>query len=170
MMNAPVLDLRDGDLLWQHLGHAANLLGHIDTLLDCPELGDHLGHVLAHPDRLQVALLLGLTYHHSLHLVVTLGHLLKWHIFRFFLDRSAHTSLCPHPRGAHKVSFTFAHSVLGLCFSTLAVDRLHFCTGNSSHSSFCSKPGKHIHSKIKNRRILLNLLYPDTQSCRPLSQ
>ena len=85
MMNAPVLDLGNSNLLRQHPGYAAHLLGHIDTLLDCPQLGDHLGHVLAHPDRLQVALFLGLADHHSLYFVVTLCHLLlKCHIYVYF--------------------------------------------------------------------------------------
>ena len=74
-MNAPVLNLGNSNLLRQHPGHATHLLGYIDTLLDRPQLGDHLGHVLAHSDGLQVALLLRLAHHHSLHLVVALCHL-----------------------------------------------------------------------------------------------
>ena len=62
-------------LLWVHSGGGANFLGNIHTLLDRPELRNHLGGVSADLLGLQLALLLRLADDHSLGLVEAKGFL-----------------------------------------------------------------------------------------------
>ena len=75
LVNTPPLD--GGPLLLDGVdpGHAAHLLGDVDTLLHSPEVGHQLGHVSAGLLGLQVTLLHRLGHNDSLDLVLARGAL-----------------------------------------------------------------------------------------------